>query len=144
MPLLYNVSYEVSMNPRYNNYAASTISQTHRAAPQILSDLQYESGLFAASKKGVETGYDKAWLRDNFYECLAFEVLGDYSTVRKTYRAVLDIFKKHEYKIDRAIAKKPEHTHEYIHARYHPETFDEFWEEWGNKQNDSIGCILLK
>ncbi len=115
--------------------------EQHRA---ILEKLRYPSGLFAASKQNVETGYDKAWLRDNFYECLAFEVLGDYDTVEKTYRAILDIFKKHEYKIDHAIAKKPEHTHEYIHARYHPETFDEFWEEWGNKQNDSIGCILFE
>ncbi len=111
---------------------------------QILKDLQYDSGLFAASRKEVGTGYDKAWLRDNFYECLAFEVVGDFDTVRKTYRAILDIFKKHEYKIDHAISAKPEHTHQYIHPRYHPETFDEYWEEWGNKQNDSIGCILFK
>jgi len=111
---------------------------------KILESLQYDSGLFAASKKGLETGYDKAWLRDNFYECLAFEVLGDIDTVQKTYRAILDIFKKHEYKIDYAILKKPEYTHEYIHPRYHPVTFDEYWEEWGNKQNDSIGCILFE
>ncbi len=111
---------------------------------KILSGLQYESGLFSASKKEVGTGYDKAWLRDNFYECLAFEVLGDLETVQKTYRAILDIFKKHESKIDYAISKKPEHTYQYIHPRYHPETFDEYWEEWGNKQNDSIGCILFK
>lgn len=109
---------------------------------KILEGLQYDSGLFAASRKNVETGYDKAWLRDNFYECLAFEMLGDYETTRKTYRAILDIFKKHEFKIDYAISKKPEYTHQYIHPRYHPETFDEYWEEWGNKQNDSIGCIL--
>ncbi len=110
----------------------------------ILKDLQYRSGLFAASKKDADTGYNKAWLRDNFYECLAFEVLGDWQTVRQTYRAILDILKKHEFKIDFAISKKPEHTHQYIHPRYHPETFDEYWEEWGNKQNDSIGCILFK
>ncbi|OHA88143.1 MAG: hypothetical protein A2653_03170 [Candidatus Zambryskibacteria bacterium RIFCSPHIGHO2_01_FULL_43_25] len=111
---------------------------------QILKDLQYRSGLFAASKKDVDTGYNRAWLRDNFYECLAFEVLGDFETVEKTYRAILDIFKKHEYKIDYAISKKPEHMHQYIHPRYNPETFEEYWEEWGNKQNDSIGCILFK
>ena len=111
---------------------------------KILQGLQYESGLFAASKKGIDTGYDKAWLRDNFYECLAFEVLEDWETVQKTYRAILDIIKKHEYKIDHAISKKPEYTHEYIHPRYHPVTFEEYWEEWGNKQNDSIGCILFK
>ena len=111
---------------------------------KTLTALQYGSGLFAASKKGIDTGYDKAWLRDNFYECLAFEVLGDYDTVQKLYRAILEIFKKHEYKIDSAITHKPVYTHQYIHPRYHPETFDEYWEEWGNKQNDSIGCILFK
>ncbi len=110
----------------------------------ILESLQYESGLFAASKKGIGTGYDKAWLRDNFYECLAFEVVGDIDTVKKTYRAILDIFKKHEPKIDHAISAKPEYTHQYIHPRYNPQTFEEYWEEWGNKQNDSIGCVLFK
>jgi GH15 family glucan-1,4-alpha-glucosidase len=111
---------------------------------KFLKGLQYGSGLFAAAPRSGATGYDKAWLRDNFYECLAFEMLGDYETVRKTYRAILDVLRKHEYKIDFAIARKPEHAHQYIHPRYNPETFDEFWEEWGNKQNDSIGCILFK
>jgi phosphorylase kinase alpha/beta subunit len=108
----------------------------------ILKNLQYNSGLFAASKKDADTGYDKSWLRDNFYECLAFEVIGDWDTVEKTYSALLKVFIKHEYKIDCAISKKPQQKHEYIHARYDPETFDEFWEDWGNKQNDSIGAIL--
>jgi phosphorylase kinase alpha/beta subunit len=110
----------------------------------ILRELRYSSGLFAASKKNVVTGYDKAWLRDNFYECMAFEVIGDWGVVEKTYRAILKIFKKHEQKIDHAIANKPAYRYQYIHPRYHPETFDEFWEEWGNKQNDSIGSILFK
>jgi phosphorylase kinase alpha/beta subunit len=110
----------------------------------ILKNLQYNSGLFAASSKSVNTGYDKSWLRDNFYECLAFEVIGDWDTVEKTYDAILKIFLKHEYKIDYAIENKPQHKHEYIHARFHPENFDEFWEEWGNKQNDSIGAILFR
>jgi phosphorylase kinase alpha/beta subunit len=111
---------------------------------KILNGLKFKSGLFSASKPTVTTGYDKAWLRDNFYECIAFEVVQDWDTVQKTYRALLDIFKKHESKIDYAISKKPEYTHQFIHARYHPDTFEEFWEEWGNKQNDSIGCILFK
>ena len=108
----------------------------------ILRGLQYSSGLFAASHKNVMTGYDKAWLRDNFYECLAFFVLKDYKTCKKTYKTLLRVFEKHEYKIDHAINKKPEHRYQYIHARYHPHTFDEFWEEWGNKQNDAVGAIL--
>ena len=111
---------------------------------KILKNLQYKSGLFAASKKKINTGYDKAWLRDNFYECLAFEVIGDWDTVERTYEALLKIFIKHEEKIDWAIKQKPQQAYQYIHARFHPKTFDEFWEEWGNKQNDSIGAILFR
>ncbi len=110
----------------------------------ILKNLQYGTGLFAASKKNVSTGYDKSWLRDNFYECVAFEIINDWDVVEKTYNALLDIFVKHEWKIDCAIKNKPQYKHEYIHARFNPETFDEFWEDWGNKQNDSIGAILFR
>lgn len=110
----------------------------------ILKSLQYDSGLFAASDPNVATGYDKSWLRDNFYETIAFEILNDWETVEKTYKAILEIFKKHESKIDWAIEHKPQATYQYIHARFHPETFNEFWEEWGNKQNDAIGCILFR
>jgi phosphorylase kinase alpha/beta subunit len=111
---------------------------------QILKDLQTKSGLFLASSSEVTTGYDKSWLRDNFYETLAFEVIGDWDTVEKTYTSILEIFLKHEGKIDWAIENKPTHSYQYIHARFNPETFDEFWEEWGNKQNDAVGCILFK
>ncbi|MFC1690723.1 glycoside hydrolase family 15 protein [Nanoarchaeota archaeon] len=111
---------------------------------EILRKLEYKSGLFAASKKDSTTGYDKAWLRDNFYTCLAFEFSGDWQTVKQVYRAILDIFIKHEYKIDAALEEKPKHGYEYLHPRYHPETFDEFWEDWGFKQHDSIGAILFK
>ena len=111
---------------------------------EILRSLQYDTGLFAASNKSVSTGYDKSWLRDNFYECLAFEVINDWKTVQKTYTALLKIFEKHQDKIEHAIKHKPKERWEYIHARFHPETFSEFWEEWGNKQNDSIGAILFK
>ncbi|RLJ00448.1 MAG: glycoside hydrolase family 15 [Candidatus Aenigmatarchaeota archaeon] len=110
---------------------------------KILKKLQSKSGLFFASGSNKSYYYDKSWLRDNFYECLAFEVIGDWDTVEKTYTALLKVFLKHEYKIDCAISKKPKYSHEYIHARFNPNTFDEFWEEWGNKQNDSIGAILF-
>ncbi len=109
----------------------------------ILRRLQAPSGLFlAAAGPGVATGYDKSWLRDNFYEVMAFEELEDWETVNKTWHALLDIFCKHEEKIQWAIKERPRFTYQYIHARYNPETFEEFWEEWGNKQNDAVGCIL--
>jgi phosphorylase kinase alpha/beta subunit len=108
----------------------------------VLKGLQYKSGLFAASNKDAPTGYGKSWLRDNFYECLGFQAIDDWETIEHTMAAVLRIFEKHEEKINHAIQHKPQARHEYIHARFHPETFDEFWEEWGNKQNDSVGAIL--
>lgn len=111
---------------------------------QILESLKTPKGLFLASNMNVTTGYNKSWLRDNFYETLAFEVLGDWATVEKTYKAILEVFLHHEDKIDWAIANKPSHSYQYIHARFDPETFGEFWEEWGNKQNDAIGCILFR
>jgi GH15 family glucan-1,4-alpha-glucosidase len=109
-----------------------------------LKKLQHPSGLFiAAPAEG--TGYGKAaWIRDNIYEALGLEHVDDYERVIKTYRALLDIFLKHEQKIEWAIQNKPTEKYQYIHARYNPETLDEFWEDWGNMQNDAIGAFLFK
>lgn len=110
----------------------------------IISTLQAPTGLFLAAAPDVSTGYNKVWLRDNFYTSLGFEAAGDMETVKKVWRAVLDLFLKHEQKISWAANYKPHATWQYIHARYNPETFEEYWEEWGNKQNDAIGAILWK
>src|SRR4030066_770087 len=89
----------------------------------ILKSLRTKSGLFLASRKGVTTGYDKSWLRDNFYETIAFEIIGDWKTVEKTYSSILKLLLKHEHKIDEAIKNKPTSAKEYIHARFTPEPF---------------------
>ena len=101
-------------------------------------------GLFLASNHEVTTGYDKAWLRDNVYEALAFEYAGDWAVVTKDYLTLLDIFDKHIDKIDWAVSNKPFETWQFIHARYNPETLEEFWESWGNKQHDAVGAVLYK
>ena len=75
---------------------------------------------------------------------MGFEATKNTKEVVKTYQALLDVLKKHEYKIDWAIVEKPKHAWQYIHARFHPETFEEFSENWGNKQNDAIGALLFK
>ena len=113
------------------------------ASRQILENLQTRSGLFTASAGNVSTGYNKAWIRDNIYEAIGFETF-NIGKALQAYHALFDIFLKHEYKIDWAIREKPKHAYQYIHARYNPETFEEFWEEWGNKQNDAIGLFLFK
>jgi phosphorylase kinase alpha/beta subunit len=109
-----------------------------------IRSLQSKSGLFMASRSDVSTGYNKAWLRDNFYTCLTFEEIKDMTTTVKVWDAILDIFVKHKDKIDWAAKNKPFATYQYIHARYNPETFEEYWDEWGNKQNDAVGAILWK
>jgi len=110
----------------------------------ILRKLQSSSGLFYAAAPGVTTGYDKAWLRDNFYTTLGFEAVEEIEVIKKTWRAILDLFLKHEDKINWAIEHKPHATWQYIHARYVPDTLEEFWDEWGNKQNDAVGAVLFK
>ncbi|MEX2515115.1 MAG: glycoside hydrolase family 15 protein [Candidatus Paceibacterota bacterium] len=109
-----------------------------------IKKLRSNGGLFLASSQGVETGYDKAWLRDNFYISLGLEAAGEWELVEAMWRAILEIFNKHRDKIDWAAEHRPHESWQYIHARYHPETFEEFWEEWGNKQNDAVGAILYK
>ena len=109
-----------------------------------IDELRASSGLFLASAQNVSTGYDKAWLRDNFYTVLAYEVTDNWEVAQKTWTAIMRIFEKHKEKITWAVHNRPHESWQYIHARYHPETFDEFWEEWGNKQNDAVGAILYK
>ncbi|MBI4451814.1 glycoside hydrolase family 15 [Candidatus Woesearchaeota archaeon] len=106
--------------------------------------MQYQTGLFAASRMNAKTGYNLAWIRDNVYAAIGLEAAQKYKDVRKTFRALLGILLKHEYKIDWAIKEKPKHAYQYIHARYNPITMEEIWENWGNKQNDAIGALLFK
>jgi GH15 family glucan-1,4-alpha-glucosidase len=101
-------------------------------------------GLFLASDMAVTTGYDKAWLRDNVYEALAFEYANEWEVVEKDYHALLDIFDKHIDKINWATTNKPFESWQFIHARFNPETLEEFWESWGNKQHDAVGAVLYK
>ncbi len=109
----------------------------------ILKGLQHPNGLFSAASKEVSTGYDKAWIRDNVYEAIGMEHV-DMESALKTYHSIFNILLKHEWKIDWAIMEKPEHKHQYIHARFCPDSLSEFHEDWGNKQNDAIGLFLFK
>lgn len=108
----------------------------------MLRTLQKPNGVFTASAHDVETGYDKAWLRDIYFMTLSFLEMGQIDVVQKSARALLSVFVKHKDKINWAIEHKPHYAWQYIHARFHPETFEEYWEEWGNSQNDAVGEVL--
>ncbi|HVY01705.1 MAG TPA: glycoside hydrolase family 15 protein [Candidatus Nanoarchaeia archaeon] len=115
---------------------------TLRGSIEVLQDLRTHNGLSIAAP-AQSTGYNKVWIRDNLYTSLGLEIFNP-SHVVKMMHKLLDIFLKHEYKIDHAIKQKPSAQYQYIHARYHPETLEEFWDEWGNKQNDAVGFFLFR
>jgi GH15 family glucan-1,4-alpha-glucosidase len=108
----------------------------------VVRSLQKPTGVFTASAHDVATGYDKAWLRDIYFMTLGFLETGDLEPVRQAAKALLTVFVKHKDKINWAIEHKPHYAWQYIHARFHPETFEEYWEEWGNSQNDAVGEVL--
>jgi len=108
----------------------------------VVRSLQKSSGVFTASAHDVATGYDKAWLRDIYFMTLGFLETGELPVVQKAAKALLTIFVKHKDKINWAIENKPHEAWQYIHARFHPESFEEYWEEWGNSQNDAVGEVL--
>lgn len=105
--------------------------------------LRAPTGLFTASATDVTTGYNKAWLRDIYFMTLGFKYAGEMNVVVDTAKALLKILEQHKEKIMWAANNQPPYqTWQYIHARYNPETFEEYWEEWGNKQNDAVGEVL--
>ena len=104
--------------------------------------LRAPTGLFTASASDVTTGYNKAWLRDIYFMTLGFKYTGEMDVVKDAAKALLQILSKHKEKISWAVNNKPFETWQYIHARYNPETFEEYWEEWGNKQHDAVGEVL--
>lgn len=106
----------------------------------VIRGMQTDTGVFTAS--GEDTFYNKAWLRDIYFIVLSFLETGDIETVQKAAKALLNVFVKHKDKINWAIEHKPHEAWQYIHARFHPETFEEYWEEWGNSQNDAVGEVL--
>lgn len=106
----------------------------------VIHSLEGKPGVFTASS--IDTFYNKAWLRDIYFIVLGFLETGDIKTVQHAAKALLTVFVKHKDKINWAIENKPHYAWQYIHARFHPETFEEYWEEWGNSQNDAVGEVL--
>ncbi|MCA9360640.1 glycoside hydrolase family 15 [Candidatus Nomurabacteria bacterium] len=106
----------------------------------VIKELERKPGVFTASLD--DTFYDKAWLRDIYFITLGFFETGDIETTKNAAKALLTVFVKHKDKINWAVENKPHYAWQYIHARFHPETFEEYWEEWGNSQNDAVGEVL--
>jgi hypothetical protein len=65
-----------------------------RAHLEVIKKLQKPSGVFTAAAHTVATGYDKAWLRDNYFiTVLAFLETGDIADSRECCQSsALSIF----------------------------------------------------
>lgn len=109
------------------------------ASYATLERIRLPNGLYLASPSA---DYSKVWIRDTVYESLPY---ADKPTrhYEVTYHSLLDILRRHEWKIDAIIREKPADRDAYIHARFHPESLKEFPEPWGNKQNDAAGALLF-
>lgn len=103
-----------------------------------LDRIRGANGLYLASPSA---DYSKAWVRDNVYEVMPYADKASHH-YEETYRSLLDILRRHEFKIDSIVRAKPSDRDAYIHARFHPETYREFEEPWGNKQNDATGAFM--
>ena len=109
------------------------------ASYATLEAIRLPNGLYLASPSA---DYSKVWLRDTVYESLPYldKLTPHYE---RTYWSLLDILRRHEWKVDAILRQKPAERDAYIHARFHPETLREFNEPWGNKQNDATGAVLF-
>jgi GH15 family glucan-1,4-alpha-glucosidase len=119
--------------------SAPSVHDAIKASYETLESIRLANGLYLASPSA---DYSKVWLRDSVYEVMPYV---DKATdhYERTLWSLLDIHRRHEFKIDAMIRQKPHHRDDYIHARFHPETLREFDEPWGNKQNDATGAVLF-
>ncbi len=76
----------------------------------VVRSLQKPSGVFTASAFDVDTGYDKAWLRDIYFITLCFLETGELEPARRAAKALLQVFVKHKDKIDWAIEHRPHYA----------------------------------
>lgn len=110
------------------------IDQSYR----ILDKLRMPHGLYIAS---LGSDYHYVWIRDSIYMSLPY-LNKDCNTYERAFHTMLDIFLKHEWKIDIHTKQKPHLMYEYIHPRYTKDSLEEIDQEWGNCQHDAIGAFL--
>lgn len=124
----------LSASPSVNAHEREILA----ACYDTLERMRGANGMYLASPSA---DYSKAWIRDNVYEVMPYVDKATHH-YEETYGSLMEILRRHEYKIDAIIRQKPADRDAYIHARFHPETFREFDEPWGNKQNDATGALM--
>lgn len=112
---------------------------------QSMENLQsHVSGAFTASPA---KDYHAVWLRDFLFMIYAYYYLDIFDKLTKGMHTVFDIFRKHRHKLEKVLFPEDPRTgffipHEMIHTKYNPDTLNEFTNDWGHHQNDTIGLFL--
>ncbi|WP_110927961.1 glycoside hydrolase family 15 protein [Bacillus massiliglaciei] len=106
-------------------------------AIRVLDSMRLPNGAYTAS---LSNDYNYVWIRDVVYTVLPF--LTDCSDrYERAYHALLDMFRRYEWKLDIHTVRKPTYLFEYIHSRYSRD-LEEIHTEWGHAQNDAVGAFL--
>ncbi|PTX55357.1 phosphorylase kinase alpha/beta subunit [Melghirimyces profundicolus] len=104
---------------------------------RVLDEMRLPNGAYVAS---LSRDYSHVWIRDVCYTVLPY-LNSPCDRYEKAYHALLDLFRRYEWKIDIHTSKRPVHLFEYIHARYSTD-LKEIDQPWGHAQNDAIGVFL--
>lgn len=105
-----------------------------------LERLRDERGVFIASPT---EDYTACWIRDQLYSTLAYFYTNEHDKFVQGIQVVFDILHTSRERIEACIQRIPSAGHEFIHAKYHPETLAELTNEWGHHQIDAIGLFLF-
>jgi len=131
-----------SPRTRYASLARSlkrSVPATYHTLLSGLEKLRNERGAFVAADSD---DYNACWIRDQLYSTFAYYYLGETKKFSDGIRVVFDIFSNSKEKLERGACVIPSVSHEYLHAKYHPDTFGEITDDWGHHQVDAIGLFL--
>jgi len=107
------------------------------------------SGLFPAahlSRRGLYTGYDRVWVRDNLQVANALFATGQKAVAARTVRATLDFYSRYRWRFEAIISGRldPAAPMNRPHVRFDGTTLNELAEDWSHAQNDALGyCLWL-
>lgn len=108
-----------------------------------MESLKQPNGAFIAAPT---EDYHAMWLRDHLYMAMAYYYLGMYNKLNQGIQVIFDVFHKHRYKLERVIQPRNNFgqltVNNLIHAKYKPDSLEEFTAEWGHHQLDEIGLFL--
>lgn len=117
----------------------TALPKTYDALYAGLEKLRNGDGAFKAASSD---DYNACWIRDQLYANFAYFYLGETEKFSTGIRVVFDILEKSKKKIEQATCQTPSAGHEFIHAKFDADTYNEITNDWGHHQVDAIGLFL--